>query len=155
MTFHKSPEITKRYLRRLYALTYVGMMISLIIILLVLYYFDMWQPLRYIVIGLMVLSSIYCLVRPHFKYHYTSYRMNQNMIEVKRHFWFQRHDIIKVERLQYVQWRNGPLMRRYQLQRLTLTTAGHDLKLPLLDAEDVSRIEAYCLAYLQEVDSDV
>lgn len=154
-SFHKSPEVAKRYLRRFYLIELIAGALPLIAGLVLIRYYNIWQPLFYIVIGLLVLLLIYCMTQPYFKYHYTHYRMNQNIIEVKRHFWFRRYDILKVERIQYVRWQNGPLLRHYKLQRLTLTTAGHEVTLPLLYAEDVERIEQHCLAYLQEVDSDV
>lgn len=154
-TFHRSPEIAKRYLRRYYTILFIIGAIPLIAGLVLIHYFELWQPLFYIVIALLVMLLLHCVTRPHFKYHYTYYRMYENVIEVKRHFWFRRHDILKVERLQFVQWKNGPLLRRYQLQTLTLTTAGHDMTLPVLYEADVARIEQHCLSYLQEVDSDV
>ncbi|UXR77845.1 MULTISPECIES: PH domain-containing protein [unclassified Staphylococcus] len=154
-SFQRSPEVAKKYFRQFYLLRCLIGTVLLIIAFSLDYYFEVWQPLQYIAGGLLVLHILYCLLKPYFRYHFTYYRIKENVIEVKRNYWFRKHQILKVERLQYLHWENGPLLRRYQLQRLILTTAGHAIQLPLLYEEDVHQLEQYCLEQLQEGDSDV
>ncbi|UXR69114.1 MULTISPECIES: PH domain-containing protein [unclassified Staphylococcus] len=154
-SFHKSPEVAKKYFRQFYFLTAIVGALPLIIGLFLVYHFEAWQPLLYLIGGVLALFILYCTLKPYFQYHYTTYRIHENIIEVKRHFWFRNHQILKVERLQYIHWKNGPLLRRHQLRHLILTTAGHTMHLPLLYGEDVELIEQHCLELLEEGDSDV
>ncbi|QLK86488.1 PH domain-containing protein [Staphylococcus sp. 17KM0847] len=151
----RSPETAKHYYRRYYGLVWIAITLPLILAITLIFKYVGWSSYLYILIAVIILLCIYCLLKPYFNYRYHRYRLTENVLEVQARFWFRKYEALKIERLQYVQWKNGPLMRRHKLQRLTLVTAGHEVVLPLLHKTDVVRIEQYCLSYLKEEDSDV
>nr|WP_269814020.1 PH domain-containing protein [Staphylococcus canis] len=100
-------------------------------------------------------TTISYLVYPHFFYLYTQYQVRHRQIMIKRHVWFQKTEVIKLERIQFVKRSSGPLLRHHNLCILTLTTAAHEVKFPYLSVDEAKRLESYCLNHIKRGDDDV
>ena len=85
---------------------------------------------------------VYCLVSPLIFYRYYRYRMDDDCIEVRRGVIIRSHFLVPVERIHQVQVDKGPILRKFGLASVTVTTAGGIANLEYLDepiAEDIAQ----------------
>ncbi|EGQ1664095.1 hypothetical protein EAF16_07975 [Staphylococcus pseudintermedius] len=155
LEFTQSPEPARRYLKLWYFCQFIVTLIILSAALTVWFYNDMPFYGTYIFIGLVLIDILYYLIHPILLYRYYHYRVTDSYIEIQKNWWFKRNEVIQIERIQYVRRKTGPLMRWFQLNRLSFYTAGHELVLPLLYDDTITEIESFCLTQLKGGDSDV
>ncbi len=93
-------------------------------------------------IGILAAALVaYELVSPLVLYKYYRYRMDDDCMEVRKGVIVRSHTLVPVERVHQVNVRRGPILRRYGLADVTVTTAGGVVSLDYLDedvAEDVA-----------------
>ena len=85
---------------------------------------------------------VYGLISPQIFYRYYRYRMDEDCIEVRRGVIIRSHFLVPVERVHQVQVDKGPILRKFGLASLTVTTAGGIANLEYLDepvAEDIAQ----------------
>ena len=93
-------------------------------------------------IAVFAVVLIYCLVSPQIFYRYYRYRMDDDCIEVRRGVIIRSHFLVPVERVHQVQVDKGPILRKFGLASVTVTTAGGIANLEYLDepiAEDIAQ----------------
>ena len=98
--------------------------------------------LRIIALALFAAVLIYSLVSPQIFYRYYRYRMDDDCIEVRRGVIVRSHFLVPVERIHQVQVDKGPILRKFGLATVTVTTAGGIAELEYLDepiAEDIAQ----------------
>ena len=90
--------------------------------------------------------AIYLLVRPVIFYNHYRYRMDDDCIETRRGVIFHAHVLVPVERIHQVEVSKGPILRRYGLAKVTVTTAGGTVTMEYLNEP----IAEYIAANLNE-----
>ncbi|RZI05068.1 PH domain-containing protein, partial [Staphylococcus condimenti] len=70
-------------------------------------------------------------------------------------FFFKKESVIKLDRVQYLERKTGPLLNRFGLCKNYIVTAGHEIILPLVNEDTTKEMEEYCMDYLEKVDADV
>ena len=93
-------------------------------------------------LALFAVVLIYCLASPQIFYRYYRYRMDEDCIEVRRGVIIRSHFLVPVERIHQVQVNKGPVLRKFGLATVTVTTAGGVAELEYLDepiAEDIAQ----------------
>lgn len=86
---------------------------------------------------LMAVVLTYALAAPRIMFAFYRYRMDDDCIEVRRGVIFRSHSLVPVERVHQVQVRKGPILRRYGLAKVIITTAGGTAVMEYLD-EDIA-----------------
>ncbi|MBO4798477.1 MAG: PH domain-containing protein [Candidatus Methanomethylophilaceae archaeon] len=92
----------------------------------------------------MALSSAvlaaYLAISPSVFYRHYRYRIDDDCIEIRRGVIVRSHIIVPVERIHQVSVRKGPVLRRYGLASVTLTTAGGEASLEYLEEETAESV---------------
>ena len=89
--------------------------------------------LFYAVTPVFVPIIIYYLVAPGIFYRHYRYRIQDDCIEVRRGVIYRSHYLVPVERIHQVQVSKGPILRKFVLANVTMTTAGGNATLQYLD----------------------
>ena len=103
---------------------------------------DFTMYLRIASLAVFAAVLVYCLVSPQIFYRYYRYRMDDDCIEVRRGVIICSHFLVPVERIHQVQVDKGPILRKFGLASVTVTTAGGIANLEYLDepiAEDIAQ----------------
>ncbi|SCT50282.1 PH domain-containing protein [Staphylococcus caeli] len=91
------------------------------------------------------------IVIPTYKYKIFKYKLENNEITVRSGLFFVKVVRIPLFRIQNVDTHEGLLMRKYKLASLTLSTAGGNTNIKLIDKE----IAASLKAYIKNGDSEI
>ncbi|MGS5449733.1 PH domain-containing protein [Staphylococcus aureus] len=118
-------------------------------------YFNWYHFIVYILIFLVFISVIRLLLQPIINYKYRFYRVNDRNVEVKKTFIFKKHQITKIERLQFLEIKSNPILKLLNLNILIFVTAGHELKLPIVSEEEMNQLSEDIFIALRGADSDV
>ncbi|WP_438448873.1 PH domain-containing protein [Gorillibacterium sp. sgz5001074] len=73
-------------------------------------------------------------VRPPYMWRTWRYEIREDEIDLLRGFWTVRRTVIPMVRVQHVDLKMGPVMRRYGLAGITFSTAAGSHEIPGLDA---------------------
>lgn len=95
----------------------------------------------YVLWILAAIAIIYLLLAPVIFYKYYRYRMDDDCIETRSGVIFRSHVLVPVERVHQVEVNKGPVLRKFGLAKVTVTTAGGVVTLEYLDepvAEDIA-----------------
>ncbi|CAL28485.1 PH domain-containing protein [Staphylococcus carnosus] len=119
------------------------------------YYFN-WSPWVIYSVGiLLLLQLLFFAVQPWILYHHRYFTLKDNHIMIINTFFFKKEAVIKLDRVQYLERKTGPLLNRFGLCKNHIVTAGHKIVLPLIDKSTTKDMEEYCMNYLEKVDADV
>ncbi len=118
-------------------------------------YFNWYHFIVYTLIFLVFISVIRLLLQPIINYKYRFYRVNDRNVEVKKTFIFKKHQITKIERLQFLEIKSNPILKLLNLNILIFVTAGHELKLPIVSEEEMNQLSEDIFIALRGADSDV
>ncbi len=106
-------------------------------------YLKDFTDLRFlIVLALTIVIVVYELASPVIFYKYYRYRMDDDCVEVRSGVIYRAHTLVPVERIHQVEVKKGPILRKYGLASVTMTTAGGTVELQYLDepiAEEVAQ----------------
>ena len=147
-SFHKSPKNALKYH---WLNSGILFLIELIIIVAL---FSMWRYFNWYHL-IVFISVIRLLLQPIINYKYRFYRVNDRNVEVKKTFIFKKHQITKIERLQFLEIKSNPILKLLNLNILIFVTAGHELKLPIVSEEEMNQLSEDIFIALRGADSDV
>ena len=116
---------------------YLGNILELLFVLIVVVPISLFVPdaagyLVYIWVCVAVIAA-YLLASPVVFYNHYRYRMDDDCIETRRGVIFHSHVLVPVERVHQVEVSKGPILRRYGLAKVTVTTAGGIAEMEYLD----------------------
>lgn len=154
-SFHKSPK-------NAYTYHWISSGISFLIELLLLgalyvmwKYFTWYQFIICILVGLLVLSIIRLVLQPYIRFNYRYYRVENNNLETKAFFIFKNYKIIKIERLQYLELKTNPILKKLKLNKIVAVTAGHEITLPMVTEQEAEKLANDIFIELRGADTDV
>lgn len=130
-------------------------------ILSTLFIYYLWLKFNWyhFVIYLIILLALICFTRwviePYLKYYFHFYKLENNNIEIKKNFIFKIHKISKIERIQYIELKSNPIMKKMKLKEVQFVTAGHNIVLPYVSEDKALKIRNLSLEKLRGVDTDV
>jgi len=87
----------------------------------------------YVMWAIAAVLVVYYLAVPVIFYNHYRYRMDDDCIETRRGVIFHSHVMIPVERVHQVAVNKGPILRKFGLAQVTVTTAGGTATLEYLD----------------------
>lgn len=154
--------MSKKSPRRVVGYYYVRYFIEFLLEILVfsglvyLYHHFNWSPwvLNTLII-LLALSFLFKVIRPWILWRYRFYSLRPRFLLNEARFFFQKQNVLKYDRIQYVERESGPILLAFKLYKLSVVTAGHVVILPMLTKEDAVMVEEVCMRQLEEVDADV
>lgn len=154
-SFHKSPKNALKYHWFNSGILFLIELIIIAALFSMWRYFNWYHFIVYILIFLVFISVIRLLLQPIINYKYRFYRVNDRNVEVKKTFIFKKHQITKIERLQFLEIKSNPILKLLNLNILIFVTAGHELKLPIVSEEEMNKLSEDIFIALRGADSDV
>lgn len=87
------------------------------------------------------------LVMPQLRWKYFAYASSPDELDIAQGIFWKRHDVVPLIRVQDVDTRQGPIMRKLGLSSVTVSTAAGDHNIPGLVEADAIALREH-LAYL-------
>ena len=117
------------------------------------HHFSIW--ISVVVVVLLCIQVVYAISYPLIKWHKTLYVSDDNGLFVSRRWLFYKNHVVKYDRIQTIQIKQGVLLRWLGLYKLRIHTAGDYIEFPLLSQSEVMRIEQYCARKLEGANYDI
>ncbi|MBF0814643.1 PH domain-containing protein [Staphylococcus xylosus] len=153
--FKKSPSQALTYYYISEGLSFIVNMIIAIVLIFLWSHFDWWHFIIYLICAFILFDIIYAALKPWITYRHTYFRIMENYIEIKFDFFFKTQKIVKLERTQFTERKNNPILKKLGLAKVSLVTAGHKVSFPLISVKDSKAFESKTLSYLRGADFDV
>ena len=93
------------------------------------------------IVGVVILGVFFIFVMPIFRYKNFRYAIEADEVHVRRGIIFIKTNIIPYFRIQNIDINEGFIMRRYQLATLTLSTAGGNSEIELIDKNEAQKLK--------------
>ncbi|MDY0404340.1 PH domain-containing protein [Virgibacillus sp. 179-BFC.A HS] len=99
----------------------------------------MWIP---IIFTMLVLLMTYVIVvwAPRIRWYRWRYEVRENEIDLLHGIWWTHRTLVPMVKVQHVDTEQGPLLRRYGLATVKVTTAGGSHEIPALSMEDAEHL---------------
>ncbi|KEP25424.1 MULTISPECIES: PH domain-containing protein [Bacillus] len=136
--------------------------ISLIFLLIIIgvfiasYYFQWPYWIGAILIGLWILQVIFGIwLIPKIRHHIWRYEVFENEIEIQHGLIRVTRVIVPMVRVQHVDTSQGPLLRRYRLASVQISTAATVHDIPALELEEADELRDYISRLARVTEDDV
>ncbi|APT46224.1 PH domain-containing protein [Bacillus safensis] len=136
--------------------------ISLIFLLIIIgvfvasYYFQWPYWIGAILSGLWVLQVIFGIwIIPKIRHHIWRYEVFENEIEIQHGLIRVTRVIVPMVRVQHVDTSQGPLLRRYRLASVQISTAATVHDIPALELEEADELRDYISRLARVTEDDV
>lgn len=133
----------KKYLRLRAIIFFITTFIVFGLIILVTMYLDFHPLITFVVLGILLLIQLilFVFLKPYIYQKVTQYKVYENRVVTVEGFIFIHHKMLPLKRVQGVEMRHGLISRKYNLARLSVTTAGTMFHLPPLTIEEAKRVQ--------------
>ncbi|EOQ15215.1 hypothetical protein KOY_00061 [Bacillus cereus VDM021] len=133
--------------------------ISVLVILAYLFFmikFNWWAWLFYVLIGLTVVYTPFDYVLfPKLRQRYYSYRLNEEELEIQHGMFTVKRVLVPMIRVQHVTIEQGPIMRKYDLAELQISTAATSHSIPGLKMREAEQLKRQIGELAKVSDEDV
>ena len=109
----------------------------------------------YILLVLTICSLIRFILQPINRYSYRFYNIENKNIEILNTFIFKRYKTTKIERLQLLKVKTNPLLKQFNLKRIIVVTAGHELTTPVVSNKEAERLILHILSQMRGSNDDI
>lgn len=112
--------------------------------------------LYYVFIGLLILELAgFVILRPWIYTKVTSYELLEDRIVVRQGFFTVKTQMIPIKRAQGVEFKTGPLSRRYKLGSVRIKTAGIGIDMPPLKIDEARELKKNIIDIVKGEQTDV
>lgn len=120
------------------------------------YIFD-WSFYIYFIAGLAVVVYIYFFVYlfPKIKWLRWRYEVRETEIELQHGIFIVKRTLIPMVRVQHVDTSQGPILRKYNLAGITISTAATNHEIPALIVEEADDLRSRISSLARVADDDV
>lgn len=121
------------------------LILSVILVMLNYYIFHLIQfkwSLLIVTLILLVYGITFVMLAPVIRYNIFRYNINNEVIFIRKGFFFINTLAIPLFRIQNVDIREGFIMRRYQLASINLSTAGGEAEIQFIDKNEADYLKA-------------
>lgn len=139
-----------------------GLIISGILVLfadiisLLTYFFDLSKWSYFLSWGMVLIVFIVSVfVLPALRWKWWRYEVRENEIEIQRGLIVIKRTLVPMIRVQHVDTKQGPLMRRNKLASVEISTAATVHEIPALDWEEAENLRKYIAQMVMLVKEDV
>ncbi|WP_439742924.1 PH domain-containing protein [Bacillus pseudomycoides] len=133
--------------------------ISVLVILAYLFFmikFNWWAWLFYVLIGLTVVyTPCDYFLFPKLLQRYYSYRLNEEELEIQHGMFTVKRVLVPMIRVQHVTIEQGPIMRKYDLAELQISTAATSHSIPGLKMREAEQLKRQIGELAKVSDEDV
>lgn len=119
------------------------------------YYFEWPIFIYYIAGGIVVLSSIFLIyLFPKIRWDHWRYEVREHEIEIQHGLFVVKRTLIPMVRVQHVDTTQGPILKKYDLGNISISTAAtvHTIPALVMDEADALRARISELARVAEDD---
>lgn len=113
----------------------------------------------WIIAGVIVLVLIYSYLNiffiPKLRWKRWRYEVREQEIELKRGVFFIKRTLIPMVRVQHVDTQQGPLLRKYRLSTVMISTAATVHEIPALDMDEAEELRQSISRLARVADEDV
>lgn len=110
-----------------------------------------WLPL----VGSIVWLFLSVIIFPPLRMRLWRYEIREDEVDVQRGIIVIRRTLVPMVRIQHVDTEHGPVLRRYGLATLKISTAASDVRIPALAREEADRLRAEISALARISGEDV
>lgn len=142
----------KKYLRLRSIITFVIVFIFYSIIASISIYFDFYKGWVLISLGVLLLLQliVFVFIRPVFYQKVTKYQIFKTRLVTVQGFITVEHKMLPLKRVQGAVVSHGIISRRYDLAKLTVTTAGTSFNLPPLKIDEAYQLQSQMIELVKE-----
>lgn len=139
---HLSKEV-KKYLRLKATILFVVTFLIFALIFLAMLYLSFYPVIVSTALGILLLIQfiLFVLLKPYIYQKVTQYQVHENRIVTVEGFIFVHHKMLPLKRVQGVKIKHGIISRRYNLAKLSVTTAGTTFHLPPVKIKEALRVQ--------------
>ncbi len=152
-------KIEKDMLKVWYIHSYITLAVLLIIFfgyMILMFRFDWWRwPLFAIGICTVPLFIYERFVSPHFKYKTFRYELGEDELEIQSGVFIVSRTLIPMNRVQYVTTEQGPIMKKYQLTGLEVSTAATKHSITGITESRAEELRRFIAELVKESEEDV
>ncbi|MCD8510685.1 MAG: PH domain-containing protein [Bacillus sp. (in: Bacteria)] len=109
-------------------------------------------PLFVLIIAVLILAYLKVILFPSLQWKRWRYKIYENEVELMHGVFVIRRVIIPMIRVQHVDTRQGPIMRRYGLSTVTISTAATVHEIPGLEEAKADELRDYIAQLAREAD---
>ncbi|MDA1477792.1 PH domain-containing protein [Bacillus changyiensis] len=122
--------------------------------LVLIFKWPLWIGILAIVIWLL-LSFFIIFIIPNIRHKIWRYEVHEHEIDIQHGIIWVTRVIIPMVRVQHVDTAQGPLLRRYQLASVQISTAATTHSIPALDVEEADRLRDFISRLARVTENDV
>ncbi|GAA0607662.1 PH domain-containing protein [Virgibacillus siamensis] len=121
----------------------IGAIIGFVIIA-VLYFLDArfswWEWIGWVLLVAIILFAVGVIwslfIEPSLKYNHFRYDVSEEFLQIKQGILTEEHQLVPMTKIQAVATNQGPIMRKYGLYAVSITTMASNHEIPALSKED-------------------
>ncbi|GMR64838.1 MULTISPECIES: PH domain-containing protein [Bacillus] len=118
--------------------------------------FDWWAWILYVMIGLTVAFAPFSyFLFPKLRQRYYSYQLNEEELEIQHGLFVVKRVLVPMIRVQHVTIEQGPIMRKYGLAELHISTAATSHSIPGLTMCEAEMLKTKIAELAKVSDEDV
>ncbi|MDA7026548.1 PH domain-containing protein [Bacillus sp. CLL-7-23] len=122
--------------------------------LVLIFKWPLWIGILAIVIWLL-LSFFIIFIIPNIRHKIWRYEVHEHEIDIQHGIFWVTRVIVPMVRVQHVDTAQGPLLRRYQLASVQISTAATTHSIPALDVEEADRLRDFISRLARVTENDV
>lgn len=125
-----------------------------IAVLIVIFIFDFPKWIGYSLMAVdIVLSIFYIAIYPKLQWKKWKYEVHEAEVDIQHGVFIVKRTLVPMVRVQHVDTQQGPLLRRFRLKSVTISTAATMHEIPALDEEEADLLRDR-ISSLARVDDD-
>lgn len=98
---------------------------------------------------------LFVLLWPRWRWQRWRYDVREQEIEIEHGVWIIKRTLIPMSRVQHVDLKQGPLLKKYKLASITIFTAATVHEIPALDEQEAEKLRHVISAFVKVDDRDV
>lgn len=102
----------------------------------------------------LVLLYVDIEIIPKLRYKRWRYEVSEQEIDIQHGIWIVKRTLVPMVRVQHVDTKQGPILRKYQLATVTISTAATTHEIPALSVEEASTLRDRIGELARTVDED-
>lgn len=99
-----------------------------------------WWVVYFVAVLAIALTVLYATLIPSIRWRRWRYQIDEHEIDLQHGIIVVKRTLIPVKRVQHVDTRQGPVLRRYGLSTVAITTAATTHEIPALDDETADHV---------------
>ncbi|AIE58743.1 PH domain-containing protein [Bacillus methanolicus] len=123
-------------------------------ILTIIFHWPIWIPAGLIIIAI-ISSYFFIILLPVLRWKRWRYEVRDQEIELQHGVFIIKRTLVPMIRVQHVDTQQGPLLRKYHLATVTVSTAATVHEIPALDMEEAEELRSSISRLARVADEDV